>query len=91
MYRAALTYHPEIATPKGRGAWRVHCCFDGVATDPILYVSNAWPIARCLVMPVPRQLHPKTFANPTKLLREWFAQRKQGELHAQVERTERPE
>lgn len=73
MYCAALTYHPNVGTFRGtRGAWRVAHCSAGLTPDS--------PFVNCsqmLVMEVPRQLRVGTWVNPTKLLRELLASRRQ--------------
>lgn len=80
MYRAALTYHPDIATfaPANQvrsGAWRVASVWVG---DTHIFVTRpvADPLTPHLVMPVTRPLRRGTYVNPTKLLREVLAVRR---------------
>jgi hypothetical protein len=78
MYRAVLTYHPNIGTFRGtRGAWRVVDCFpsDGAGRDVEVWSCSMHGTE--LAMRTARQLPKNTFANPTRLLREVLAQRSQ--------------
>lgn len=71
MFRAALTYHPNIGTFRGqRGAWRVFSCFDAGAAPLGIRVGTDGD-TKYLWMDVPRKLIRHTFVNPTKLLRQF--------------------
>lgn len=78
-YLAALTYHPEIATFGGRGAWRVHHCVQWFWPQSPRVVrvqpDEGEPEILMLHIQSPRPLKPGTYVNPTKLLREVLEQR----------------
>jgi hypothetical protein len=79
---AVLTYHPEIGTFRGkRGAWRVQRYIPAgwwLPAGPVLKVGYDYSKqCKALFMDVARPLRVGTYVNPTKLLREVLAQRRQ--------------
>lgn len=80
MFRAILTYHPNVGTfRKGRGAWRVQACYPVLASDrPVIKTGMYFPgcqkkvPVKALHMDVARRLERGTWTSPTKLLRELF-------------------
>lgn len=90
-FTAILTYHAHVGTFRGgRGAWRVRVCIPaiyGPGIDVInYYPGNGQAPIKALRMEISRRLHPNTWVNPTKLLREYLAMRR---LNAAIARASR--
>jgi len=73
-FRAALSYHPGVATfRKGRGAWLVVRCWPVACAEPLPCVVGKDYTRRIafLVVSSMHRLRPGDFANPTRLMRQW--------------------
>jgi len=76
VFRAALSYHPDIGTFRGkRGAWRVVACWTPSVHEHSHICTGPWSdtleatARKVLFVNVTKRLHPNTFCNPTALLR----------------------